>query len=121
MPLSEVTGNAGTVLPAQMVSGPPRLNVGVTFGLTVTVNVAGTAHCPASGVKVYTPEFMLSTVAGLHVPVIPLVDALFRTGTVPPSHTDNVVPKPNVGVRFGLTVTVNVNVVAQIPADGVKV
>jgi hypothetical protein len=31
MPLVEVTGNAGTVSPEQMVSEVPKLNAGVTF------------------------------------------------------------------------------------------
>ena len=55
--LLDVVGNAGTVPPEQIVNVVPKLNVGVMFGLTVTVKVAGTAHCPAVGVKVYTPEF----------------------------------------------------------------
>ena len=43
--------------PAQMVRLVPKLNVGVTFGFTVTVNVVVVAHNPAVGVNVYTPEF----------------------------------------------------------------
>ena len=35
----------------------PKLNVGVMFGVTVTVYVAVVAQTPATGVKVYTPEF----------------------------------------------------------------
>ncbi len=50
--LSDVVGNAGTVSPAQMVKDDPKLNVGISFGLTVTVNVAEVAHWPAPGVKV---------------------------------------------------------------------
>ena len=38
--------------PAQIVNDVPKLNVGVMFGFTVTVNVVGTAHWPAVGVKV---------------------------------------------------------------------
>jgi hypothetical protein len=52
MPLIEVVGNAGTPAPAQIVNVVPKLNVGVMFGFTVTLNVVGKAHCPASGVKV---------------------------------------------------------------------
>ena len=40
----DVVGKAGTVPPAQIVSDVPKVNVGVMFGVTVTVNVAGTAH-----------------------------------------------------------------------------
>ena len=64
---------------------------------------------------------MLLIVDGLHVPVIPLVDVVGNTGAFPPSQIVNVVPKLNVGVMFGLTVTVNVWVVAHKPAVGVNV
>jgi hypothetical protein len=47
----------GAPLPEQIVMLIPKLNVGVMFGLTVTVNVVVTAHCPAVGVNVYTAEF----------------------------------------------------------------
>ena len=50
--LSDVVGSAGTVPPAHITSVVPKLNVGVTLGVTVTVNVVGTAHCPAVGVNV---------------------------------------------------------------------
>ena len=52
IPLSEVPGNAGTGAPVQADKEVPKLKVGVIFGSTVTVNVAGRAHNPASGVKV---------------------------------------------------------------------
>ena len=51
-PLVDVLGNDGTVAPAQRDKLVPKLNVGITFGFTVTVNDAGVAHCPAVGVKV---------------------------------------------------------------------
>jgi hypothetical protein len=51
----------------------------------VTLNVVVVAHTPADGVKVYTPEFMLSTADGLHVPVIPLVDVPGNVGTAEPA------------------------------------
>ena len=38
-PFVDVVGKAGTVLPAQIVSDVPKLNAGVSIGLTVTVNV----------------------------------------------------------------------------------
>jgi hypothetical protein len=44
IPFPEVPGNAGTVPPAQMVSDVPKVNVGVMFGFTVTVNVVVVAH-----------------------------------------------------------------------------
>jgi hypothetical protein len=42
--LFDIVGKVGTVPPAQIVSDVPKVNVGVMFGVTVTVNVAGTAH-----------------------------------------------------------------------------
>ena len=57
--------------------------------------------------------------AGAQVPVIPLVEVV--------GSADNVAPEQigatalNVGVIFGLTVIVNVVVVAHCPAVGVKV
>ncbi len=119
--LSDVAGSAGVVPPAHIVSVVPKLNVGVTFGVTVTLNVVVVAQSPAVGVKVYTAEFWLSTVDGLHVPVMLLSDVVGSVGTVPPAHTVSEVPKLNAGVMFGFTVTVNVVAKAQTPAVGVKV
>jgi hypothetical protein len=48
----------------------------------------------------------LLTTEGFHVPVIPLLDVVGNAGTVPPEQIDKVVPKVNVGVTFGVTVTV---------------
>jgi beta-lactam-binding protein with PASTA domain len=104
--LSEVEGNDGTVPPEHMVRVDPKLKVGVTLGLTVTVNVAATAHCPAVGVKLYVAEPELLTVDGLQVPLIPLADVAGSDGTVPPAQMVKEVPKLNTGVTFGLTVTV---------------
>ena len=117
----DVVDKTGTVVPAQMVSVVPKLNVGVMFGLTVTVNVVGSAQSPAVGVNVYTPEAWLSTVDGLHVPLIALSDVVGSVGTVPPAHTVSDVPKLNVGITLGVTVTVNVIGNAQTPAVGVNV
>ena len=50
IPLVDVVGNALNVAPEQI--GATALKVGVTFGLTVIVNVAVAAHCPAVGVNV---------------------------------------------------------------------
>ncbi len=44
MPSSEVAGNVGTDAPAQIVSDDPKLNVGVTFGFIVTLNIVVVAH-----------------------------------------------------------------------------
>ena len=119
--LSEVVANVGTVPPAHIVKEVPNANVGVMFGFTVTVNVVGITHPPDVGVNVYVPEFWLSTIAGLHVPVIALSDVVGKTGTVAPAHIVSAVPNANVGVMLGVTVTVNVDVVAHNPAVGVNV
>jgi len=120
MPLLDVVGKIGTVPPEQIVSVVPKLKVGVTIGLTVTVKVVVVAHNPAVGVNVYTPFAVLLTTDGFHVPVMPLLEVVGKIGTVPPVQIVNVVPKLKVGVMFGFTVTVNVNVVAQVPAVGVN-
>lgn len=52
IPFVEVVGKLGTVAPAQIDKVVPKVNVGVIFVLTVTVNVAVVAHCPAVGVNV---------------------------------------------------------------------
>ena len=50
MPLLEVVGSGASVVPEHI--GATAVNVGVTFGLTVIVNVVVVAHCPIVGVNV---------------------------------------------------------------------
>jgi hypothetical protein len=119
--LSDVVGNVGTPAPEHMVMEFPKLNVGIVFGVIVTLKLADVAHWPAFGVKVYTPEFWLSTVAGLHVPVMPFEELVGNEGTLAPAQTVREVPKLNVGVILGLTVTVKLAEVAHWPAFGVNV
>lgn len=52
IPLAEVTGNAGTIPPEQIVNELPKSNAGVMFAVTVTFKLAGVLHCPAAGVNV---------------------------------------------------------------------
>ena len=52
MPFVDEVVKVGTAAPAQIVELVPKLNVGVRFGFTVTVNVVVVAHSPASGVNV---------------------------------------------------------------------
>ena len=52
MPFVDVVGNVGTVAPAQIVDDVPKLNAGVTRGLTTTFLVTAIPHCPAAGVKI---------------------------------------------------------------------
>jgi hypothetical protein len=65
------------------------------------------------------PLAVLLTVAGLHVPVMPLVDVIGNTGATAPLHIGSMAAK--VGVTFGVTVTDNVVEVAQTPLIGVNV
>lgn len=44
IPFIEVFGSVGTVSPAQMANEVPKLNTGVLFGVTDTVNEADVAH-----------------------------------------------------------------------------
>ena len=121
IPFVDVVGRDGTVVPEQIVSEVPKLNVGVMIGLTVTVNVAGNTQEPPVGVNVYVPEALLFTTDGLHVPVIPFVDVVGKVGTDPPAQIFNDIPKLNVGVAIEFTVTVNITGVAHCPASGVNV
>ena len=108
MPLLEVVGNGVKVAPEQI--GATAVKVGVTFGLTVIVNVVVVAHCPTAGVNVYVVVAVLSN-AGDHVPVIPLLEVVGNGVKVAPEHigpTD-----VNVGVILALTTMVSVVVVAH--------
>lgn len=82
IPFVDVVGNAGIEAPEQY--GPAELKVGVTLGVIVIVRVVCAAHWPAVGVKVYIAVFVL-LIAGLHVPVIPLVDVVGSAGIAAPA------------------------------------
>ena len=66
-------------------------------------------------------DVVLSIVAGLQVPVIPLPEVDGKVGTVPPSQMVNEVPKLKVGVILGVTLTVNDVELAHCPPEGVNV
>ena len=104
IPLLDVVGSTGAADPLQIAG--TAVNVGVTCGLTVTVSVAVVAHCPAAGVNVYVPVAVLSTVAGDHVPGIPLFDVGGSTGAADPLQIGAIAV--NVGVTGWFTVTVRV-------------
>ena len=116
IPLVEVVGSGASVAPEQI--GATAVNVGVTFGLTVIVNVVVVAHCPAVGVKVYVVVAVLFK-AGDQLPVIPLFEVVGSADKVAPEQIGATAVK--VGVTFGLTVIVKVVVVPHCPAVGVKV
>ena len=88
----------------------------VATGGTVTVNVAlGVAHWPGSVVNVYTAEAWLLTTAGDQTPLIPFFEVVGNTGTVDPEQITCAVPKSNVGVNIGFTVTLNFTVLIHLP------
>ena len=116
-PLLDVVGSTGAAEPLHIGAG--EVKVGVVCVVTVTVIVAVVAHWPPAGVNVYVPVVVLSIVAGLHVPVTPLLEEEGRTGATDPLHIGAGVV--NVGVVCALTVTVIVAVVAHWPAAGVNV
>ena len=64
---------------------------------------------------------MLLTEAGLHVPVMPLLDVVGNAGAVAPAQILAVVPNAKVGVTMGFTVTLIVTGLAQAEASGVNV
>jgi hypothetical protein len=119
IPLVDVVDSDGAV--EFWHNGPIAVNVGVTCGSTVMLSVAVVAHCPAPGVKVYVvvPAVAVLMVAGLHVPVIPLVDVVGNAGALEFWHSGPIAV--NVGVICGLIVMLSVAVVAHCPADGVNV
>ena len=116
IPLVDVVGNGVKTVPEQI--GATAANVGVMFGLTVMVKVVVVAHCPAVGVKVYVVVAVLLS-AGAQVPVMPSLGVRGNAASVAPEQIGATVA--NVGRMFGLTVMVNVVVVAHCPAVGVKV
>ena len=108
IPFVDVVGKADSTAPEQI--GATAVNVGVTFGLTVTVNVVVAAHWPASGVKVYVAVAVLLTTAGDQVPVMPLVDVNGNTGATEPSHIDAT------GLKVGVTLDVTVTDIVVVAA-----
>ena len=104
IPLVDVNGRAGAVELRQ--SEPNGSKVGVICAVTIISNVVAAAHCPASGVKVYVPLAVLLTVAGDHVPDIPLMDVVGNTGAVAPEQNGAIAA--NVGIIVEVTVISNV-------------
>ena len=119
IPLLDVVGNTGAVLFWQ--SGPICVNVGVTCDVITMSMVVVTPHCPVFGVNVYVvvPVALVLIVAGLHVPVIPLLDVAGREGAALFWHNGPICV--NAGTTCVLMVTLSVAVVAHCPAFGVNV
>jgi hypothetical protein len=118
IPFVEVVGKTGATEPVH-IGGTGSNNGMIPPAVTVTVNVAVDAHCPAVGVNVYVAVAVLLTVEGLHVPLIPFVDVDGNTGATDPLQIGAIAAK--VGVIPGVTVTVSVAVAAHWPAVGVNV
>ena len=95
------------------------LNATVRMGLTVMVIVVEVAHDPSVGVKVYVPVVVLSTVAGDHVPVMPLVEVVGKIGAIPPVQIAGIAA--NIGMVLGVTVIILLKIIAQPLPSGVKI
>ena len=91
------------------------------MGFTTTLKLADIAHCCASGINVYKLEFWLSTIDGVHVPVMLLFEVEGSVGTVPPVQILSEVPKLKTGTTLLVTFTVNKTWLAHCPAVGVNV
>ena len=65
------------------------------------------------------PVVVLSTVAGDHVPVMPLVEVVGKIGATPPVQIAGIAA--NVGIILGVTVIVLLKIVAQPLPSGVKI
>jgi hypothetical protein len=115
IPLLEVVGNADKLAPEQIEF--TCVNIGNVDEPTEIVIFAIVAHSPVVGVKVYVVVAVLSK-AGDHVPVIPLLEVVGNAAKVVPEQIEFTCV--NVGVTFGLTVTVIVDCVAHTPVVGVN-
>lgn len=88
----------------------------ISISIVVTI-----PHCPAFGVNVYVvvPMVAVLMVAGLHVPVMPLVDVAGNAGAVLFWHSGPICV--NVGVICVAITMLMGTLVAHCPAAGVKV
>ena len=116
IPFVDVVGNGLNAAPEQIEG--TVVNSGITFGLTVMIIVAGTAHIPAAGVNVYVVVFALSK-EGAHVPVIPLDDIAGKGLRAAPEHI--AATCTNVGVTGVVIKTLMVVSMAHCPAVCVNV
>jgi hypothetical protein len=116
IPLVDMPEREDKDAPAQIAG--TGLNAGVMSGFTTIVRVAVVAHCPAAGVKVYVVVAVLLS-AGLHVPVMPLIDVVGNAARTVPSQI--ACTGLNVGVTNGFTVIVSEVGTAHSLALGVNV
>jgi hypothetical protein len=117
IPFGEVFCKTGAAEPAQM--GATAAKSGVCTAFTVTASTCPLAHCPASGVNVYVPPAVLSTVAGDHVPLMPFGEVACKTGAVAPAQIGDMAAKSGVWTAFIVTASTCDD--AHWPAVGVNV
>jgi hypothetical protein len=96
--LLEVVGKADKLAPEQMAA--TAVKVGVTFEFTVMVIVAVVAHCPPSGVKVYSVVAAVFN-AGDQDPEILLLEVVGKADKLPPEQMAATAVK--LGVTFAFT------------------
>ena len=108
IPLVETAGNTGAGVFTQTDCIVPIEKVGGMIGFTVTVMLTGGAQGSDVGLNVYVPLVVLLTTAGVHTPVIPLVEVVGNTGEVAPAQIDIIGPILKTGVMIGFTVSENV-------------
>jgi hypothetical protein len=99
----------------------PKGKSGSIFGFTVTVSIVPATHPADVGVNTYVSDRVVSIVAGVHIPVMPLIDVSGNSGTVPFRQIVSDVPNGKVAVSFGITTVVSVVGIPQVPVAGVKV
>jgi hypothetical protein len=95
-------------------------NDGLGAVFIITSKVAGSAHKPAVGVKVYVlvPSVLVFIDAGLHAPEMEFVLVVGKLGAVVFWQRAGIDAK--VGVKVGLTVTFREVGEAHCPGSGVK-
>ena len=114
IPVFDVVGKALKLSPEKLST--TGFYVVVTFGLTVMVNVVGTAHSDAAGEQVCVVVVGLTN-AGANGPVIPLFEVVGKALELSPEQIS--ATGVNVGVTFGLTVAVSltpVNAKSHVPS-----
>jgi hypothetical protein len=81
MPLAEMVGKTGAT--EFWHNGPIAINWGSVGAIISMSSGTGVAHCPSVGVNVYVavPAVNVLIVAGVQVPVMPLIEVAGKTGT----------------------------------------
>jgi hypothetical protein len=119
IPFVELKGNEGAA--AFSHNDAIGENAGTVGAVIVISSVVFVAHCPASGVNVYVdvPLELVLIIAGLHVPLIPLVEFNGNEEGIEFWHKEGITA--NVGIVGAVIVISSVVVVAHCPASGVNV